>query len=112
MIGTLVAVDIVVLDDNGPAIDGAVQLGFALQLTEILGWFLGSRARPSLRWKNAQHMASDELVGGYGSGQGRARLGVAGVKDDIGGRDKENVLLRGRALGEVRALGESAEEWV
>lgn len=57
-------------------------------------------------------MAPDEFVGGYGSGQGRARLGVAGVKDDIGGRDKENVLLRGRALGEVRALGESAEEWV
>jgi hypothetical protein len=57
-------------------------------------------------------MASQELIRGYGGHQGRARLRVARVEQDIGGRDEEDVLLGRQALGEDWALGEGAQEWV
>jgi hypothetical protein len=53
---------------------------------------------------NSQDVASQELIGSYGGHQGRARLNVAGVEQDIGGRDKEDVLLGRQALGEDGAL--------
>jgi hypothetical protein len=57
-------------------------------------------------------MAGQELVRGYGGQQGRARVGIASVEQDISGGDEEDVLLGRLALGEDGALGEGAEEWV
>lgn len=57
-------------------------------------------------------MARQELIGGYGGQQGRARLGVAEVEQNIGGGNEKDVLLGRQALGEDGALREGAQEWV
>jgi len=108
---TLIAIDGIVLDDDAATIDRVVDLLLPPHLAQVLGGILGAGGERTGDG-DAQDMAGEELLGGYGGGQGRARLGVAEVEEDIGRRDEEDVLLRGRALDHEGALGEGAEEWV
>lgn len=110
--GTLVGVDDVVLDDHAPAVDGAVDFRPPAHLAEVLDSSILPAGSLALWRGYAQHMASQELVRGYGGRQGRARLGVARVEQDIGSGDEEDVLLGRQALGEDGAPRKGAEEWV
>lgn len=108
---TLVGVDAVVLDDHAPAVDGAIDLRLPPHLAQVLRGILPSGGL-GLWHGDPQHMACQKLFRGYGGRQGRARLRVARVEQNIGGRDEEDMLLWRQALGEDRALGESAQERV
>jgi hypothetical protein len=109
--GTLIAVDIVVFDDNTLAIHRVVDLLLALELAQVLRCLLPARGVGPGR-RDAQDMAREKLFGGDGGRERSACLCIPVVEEYIGGGDEEDVLLRRRALGQHGALRESGQKWV
>ena len=83
---TFVTVDKAVLDHDAPAVDGVVGSSLASDLAQVVH-ILPSRGG-RLGAGDAEDMASQEFFRSDGVGNGGAALGIAGGKEDIGGRDQ------------------------
>jgi len=107
---TFVAVDEVVLDHNAPAIDCVVRLRLASDFAQVLR-ILPSRVG-RLGAGDAENMASQEFLRPDSLGNGAAALGVAGGKEDIGRRNKQDMVRRRRTLRRKGASKEGGQEGV
>lgn len=100
---TFVAIHHIVLDDNTPAVEGAVRLGLAANLPEIHHTIFSTRRIGSggshAGVGHSDHMAGEELVDIGEFGEGEARFGFAAGQKHFGGGHQKDVVASRTTLG-------------